>query len=265
VPQGTRNRQQVEGAAPAAAAPGADMPPPGAPAQPGKPAQSDQQEVVVTGTRPAVVATAGPPPPGARQFDGPQVGPREGGPGDGGGPRGGGGFGGPGGRGGGPGGFGGGNGAQLDVSLYHSWYFRDDVRLTAASPTLDLLGGGTIGAGGQARHKVQLNAGVIDNGIGLRFSGGWTSPISINDSGDGAGALHYSSLATLDVRLFADLQQRFMGKMWARGTRVTLAFTNVFNSRQDIRDGNGVTPQIYQPAFLDPYGRTIGIAFRRLF
>jgi hypothetical protein len=240
-----------------------NAPSPAAPPQPGAP-PNDQQEVVVTGERPSASTAARPPlRRDGMPFDGPP-GVRGGFPE--GGPRPGGGFGGPGGRGGGPpGGFGGGNGAQLDVSLYHSWYFRDDVRLAAGSPAIDLLNGGTIGSVGQARHKVQLNAGVIDNGIGLRFSGSWTSPVSVIDSGGGSGALYYSSLATLDVRLFADLQQRFMGKPWARGTRVTLAFTNVFNSRQNIRNGNGVTPQIYQPAFLDPYGRTIGIGFRRLF
>jgi hypothetical protein len=46
---------------------------------------------------------------------------------------------------------------------------------------------------------------------------------------------------------------------------VTLALSNIFNRRQDIHDGAGVIPEIYQPAFLDPYGRTLGIAFRKLF
>jgi len=27
----------------------------------------------------------------------------------------------------------------------------------------------------------------------------------------------------------------------------------------------GATPEIYQPAFLDPYGRTVGISLRKLF
>jgi outer membrane receptor protein involved in Fe transport len=46
---------------------------------------------------------------------------------------------------------------------------------------------------------------------------------------------------------------------------VTLALTNIFNRRQDIHNGAGATPEIYQPAFLDPYGRTVGISLRKLF
>jgi hypothetical protein len=162
-------------------------------------------------------------------------------------------------------GFGSGNGAQLDISLYHSWYFMDTVRLTPSSPQIDLLNGGSIGAGGQPRHQVQLNAGVIDNGIGFRASGVWSSATTVLDTGNGQGALFYSSLVSLDARLFVDLQQRFLGKIWARNARVTLTLSNILNKRQNIRDAAGTIPQIYQPAFLDPYGRTVGIAFRKLF
>lgn len=233
-----------------------------------------QEEIVVTGRRESEDEASGPPPlpdgmgpPDGPPPDGfppdgpPPVGP----PPDGMGPRPGGGFGPPGGPGGPAGGFGGGNGAQLQVSAYHSWYFQDDVLLSAGGPTVDLLNGGTIGAGGQARHKIQLNVGVIDDGIGLRFSGSWTSPTKIIDGGNGSGPLYYSSLATFDVRLFANLQQRFMGKAWARGSHLTLAVSNLFNARQNVHDASGATPQIYQPAFLDPYGRTVSISLRRLF
>ena len=105
---------------------------------------------------------------------------------------------------------------------------------------------------------------MIDNGIGFRVSGVWTSATTVLDSGNGQGALDYSSLLTLDARLFVNLQQRFLGKTWARNARVTLVLSNVLNRRQDIHDAAGGIPQIYQPAFLDPYGRTVGLAFRKL-
>jgi len=244
---------------------------------PAPPDSNSVQEVVVNGSRATDASPFGPPGGGGGGFGGPggggaRTGARAGALG-GGGPPGAGGPGGPGGRGGGGGGggraggggFGSGNGAQLDVSLYHSWYFMDTVRLTPSSPQIDLLNGGSIGAGGQPRHQLQLNAGVIDNGIGFRVSGVWTSATTVTDSGNGQGALYYSSLLTLNTRLFVDLQQRFPRKMWARNARVTLALSNIFNKRQDIHDGAGVIPEIYQPAFLDPYGRTVGIAFRKLF
>jgi iron complex outermembrane recepter protein len=232
---------------------------------PAPPDSNSPEEVVVNGRRSTDASPFGPPGGGGGGF---------GGPGGGGGAPagaragalGGGGRGGPGGRGGGGGGgFGSGNGAQLDVSLYHSWYFMDTVRLTPSSPQIDLLNGGSIGAGGQPRNQFQLNAGVIDNGIGFRVTGVWTSATTVLDSGNGEGALYYSSLPTLDARLFVNLQQRFPRKIWARNARVTLTLSNILDRRQDIHDAAGVIPQIYQPAFLDPYGRTVGIAFRKLF
>jgi hypothetical protein len=238
--------------------PDSSTPPPPPPAPQGS---QSLDEVVVNGSRAADASPFGPPGGGGR-FGGPgggggRAGARAGALG-GGGP--------PGNRGGGRGGgFGSGNGAQLDVSLYHSWYFMDTVRLTPGSPQIDLLNGGSIGAGGQPRHQIQFNGGVIDNGIGFRLSGVWTSSTAVLDSGNGGGALYYSSLLTLDTRLFVNLQQRFLGKRWARNARVTLGVSNVFNKRQDIHNGAGVIPEIYQPAFLDPYGRTVGISLRKLF
>ncbi|HEX4051180.1 MAG TPA: hypothetical protein VHY19_09900 [Steroidobacteraceae bacterium] len=223
-------------------------------------------EVEVDGSRNTDASPFGP--PGARggRFGGRGGGGARAGALSGRGPSGAGGFGRPGNRGGaGGGGFGSGNGAQLDVSLYHSWYFMDTVRLTPGSPQIDLLNGGSIGEGGQPRHQFQLNAGVIDNGIGYRVSGVWTSATAVLDSGNGEGPLYYSSLLTLDARLFVNLQQRFLGKRWARNARVTLALSNIFNKRQDIHGVAGEIPQIYQPPFLDPYGRTVGIEFRKLF
>ncbi len=239
------------------------------PPPPAPPDAQSLDEVVVNGSRAADASPFGPSGGGGGRFGGPgggggRAGARAGALGGGGPP----GSGGPGNRGGGRsggGGFGSGNGAQLDVSLYHSWYFMDTVRLTSGSPQIDLLNGGSIGAGGQPRHQFQFNGGVIDNGIGFRLSGVWTSPTTVLDSGNGAGALYYSSLLTLDTRLFVNLQQRFLGQRWARNARVTLALSNVLNRRQDIHNGAGVTPEIYQPAFLDPYGRTVGISLRKLF
>ncbi len=46
---------------------------------------------------------------------------------------------------------------------------------------------------------------------------------------------------------------------------MTLAFTNIFNQRQMVRDAFGDTPVRYQPAYLDPLGRAIHISIRKLF
>lgn len=240
----------------------------------GKQPAGDEPGLVVNGKRPDT--SDGPPPPDG--FDGPPPGPPPegmgpppgdfaGGPppgGPGGGP---GGPGGPGGRGPGGGGrFGSSNGAQLMVSVYHSWYFRDRILLQEDGPTIDLLNGGASSSGGQPRHTVQFNAGVMDNGIGLRLSGTWKSATNVVVDPDIAeDRLHFSSLMTMDLRLFGNLANRFRGKAWARGTRVSLGVSNLFNKRQRVQDGTGATPVIYQPGYLDPYGRTISFSIRRVF
>jgi len=39
---------------------------------------------------------------------------------------------------------------------------------------------------------------------------------------------------------------------------------NLFDTRQDVHDRLGVTPQAYQPDYRDPIGRTVRISFRKL-
>ncbi|WP_242187751.1 TonB-dependent receptor [Sphingomonas sp. CARO-RG-8B-R24-01] len=234
---------------------------------------ADGDDIVVEGHR--MRADALPPPdlpPGFAEGDGPPPGPPPdgmepppGGFGGPGGPRGPGGFGGPGGPPSGPpGGNGGDTAMRLQVSLFHSWYFRDRIVLRDGGASIDLLDGGSTGTGGQPRHAVQGEAGIVDNGIGLRLSGNWKSATTVTAATTAAGMLRFAALATLDVRLFANLEQRFAGR-WARATRVTLAIGNVADARQHVRDATGATPLLYQAAAIDPLGRTISLSLRRLF
>jgi hypothetical protein len=197
--------------------------------------------------------------------DGLPAGGGNGGPG--GGPRAGG-FGGRGG-GGGRGNAGGGGGGRLQFSVYHTWYFRDDILTRSGGPTLDLLDGGTQGSGGgQPRHQVEVQLGATNNGIGVRLNGAWQSPTTVNGGiGSATGDLHFSSLATANFRLFADLgaNPALLKPKWARGMRLTLSVNNIFDTRQHVHDANGDTPLSYQPAYLDPLGRTIKISIRKLF
>ncbi|MEK9212717.1 TonB-dependent receptor [Sphingomonas sp. 2378] len=137
-------------------------------------------------------------------------------------------------------------------------------------PVLDLLRGDAIGSsGGTSRHQVEAQAGYSNNGIGVRFSGNWQSATRVN-GGTPANpqALDFSSLATVDFRLFADLGQRLdlvRAHPWVRGTRISLSVDNLFNQRQRVTDGAGTVPIGYQPGYLDPLGRTVRLSIRKLF
>ncbi|WCT73596.1 TonB-dependent receptor [Sphingomonas naphthae] len=190
------------------------------------------------------------------------------GPGGGGGGGGQRGPGGPGGRfGGGPGGGGG----RLQLGIFHTWIIEDQIRIRDGLPVIDLLNGGATGtSGGTSRHQFDLQAGYNNNGIGMRLTGtyktGTTVTTGLGTSG-GTGNLRFSGLTTANFRLFVNpMQMPSMVKYpWVRGMRVSFNVTNIFNQRPKVRDATGATPLSYQPAYLDPLGRTVSISVRKLF
>ena len=46
---------------------------------------------------------------------------------------------------------------------------------------------------------------------------------------------------------------------------MTINVVNLFDQRIRVRGADGVTPLIYQSAYLDPAGRTITLSLRKLF
>lgn len=193
---------------------------------------------------------------------------------------GGGGFGGPGGGGFGGGGFGGGGGrgggggggGRLQFALFHTWHLAENITIAPGLPKLDLLDGAAVGSnGGQPRHELEAQAGYTNNGYGLRFSGNYQSSTRVDGAltGPGAGStLYFGDLATLDLRLFANFTQMpelLLKHPFLRGSRLTVAFTNIFDSKQDVRDQTGAVPVRYQADYLDPLGRRVTVSFRKLF
>ena len=72
----------------------------------------------------------------------------------------------------------------------------------------------------------------------------------------------------MNLRLFANLGQMpglVRDVPFFRGSRLTLSINNLFDSRPQVRDDTGATPLSYQPALLDPLGRSVRIGFRKMF
>lgn len=128
---------------------------------------------------------------------------------------------------------------------------------------IDRLDGGS-GAGPE--HEVQLQVGVFKSGMGMFLNGSWRSGYRLN----GASAdkdLFFGDQSTFSLNLFADLSSQpklLQAHPWLRGSRVQLQAQNLFDTRQDVHDRLGGTPQSYQEAFRDPIGRTVRISFRKL-
>jgi hypothetical protein len=173
------------------------------------------------------------------------------------------------------GGFGGRGGGgnpratRLQLALFHTVHLKERVTIADGVPVLDLLNGDVIGSGGgQARNEVEAQAGITRYGLGARLTANWKSGTHV-DSGVGGATtdLDFSSLATVNLRLFANLGVRrelVQKHPILRGTRLTLAVNNLFDEKQTVRDATGVIPVTYQPDYLDPRGRVVQFSVRKL-
>jgi iron complex outermembrane recepter protein len=150
--------------------------------------------------------------------------------------------------------------------VYHTMHLTDSVTLRDSLPRIDLLSGGTIGRGGQARHEVEVQAGVAKNGFGARITGDWQSATRVRGAVV-ADDLRFSGLATVNLRLFANVGQlpwAIKSAPWLRGARISFGVNNLLNARQRVTDGTGATPLSYRPGYLDPFGRTVRITIRKM-
>jgi hypothetical protein len=165
--------------------------------------------------------------------------------------------------------FGGGGrqGGRLQFSITDTVTLVDEATIRSGLPRLDYLHGDALGStGGRPRHQVEAQAGYFNNGLGARVSADWRSGTRV-DSTTGED-LRFSPLATFDLRLFANLGERFdlvAKHPWLRGSSVRFQMNNVFNSKPRVRDESGDVPNNFQADLLDPLGRTISISIRKLF
>ncbi len=213
------------------------------------------------GTRPPADGNGATPPagnaPGATSPAAPTAG----------GPPAGAGRGGFGGGGGGGGFFGNRNGGRLNLSMTHTVTLKDELDIAPGLDPLDYLDGEALNAtGGRPRHAVQLEGGYYNNGLGARLTANWRAATRV----DGAGGqdLRFSDYATLDLRLFANLGERFdlvAKNPFFIGSSVRFEVKNILNERPVVRGADGTVPFAYQADRLEPLGRTVSISFRKLF
>ncbi|HEX8579515.1 MAG TPA: TonB-dependent receptor [Allosphingosinicella sp.] len=163
--------------------------------------------------------------------------------------------------------------SRLTLSLHYTATLVDEILTREGGPVLDLLNGSATDVrGGRARHAIDFQAGVFKGGLGARVKVGWQSGTTLSGlaapSAPGSGDLTFANRATVNINLFANLAEYFKGPKapdWMKGMRVSFGITNLFNSRPDVRDEAGLTPFSYQPAYLDPLGRTVSFSLRKVF
>jgi iron complex outermembrane receptor protein len=175
-----------------------------------------------------------------------------------GGPRGGGGL---------PFGRGGDGRGRYFLNANYSIALQNDVQLALDGPVYDQLAGEVIGGGVVPKHTASLSGGFFWNGYGTRITGNYIGKARLQGSGlPGSSDLFYGDLATLDLRLFANLGDIFKQDSGVlKGFRVALVIDNVFDTRRKVTDAQGNIPDAYNPLRLDPVGRYLGIDLRKMF
>jgi iron complex outermembrane receptor protein len=174
-------------------------------------------------------------------------------------------------RGGGRGGFGRGRGGgRWNVSLFHTVRLTETILIAPGVPELDLLNGSAIGNnGGVARHSVELEGGWFNKGIGMRLSGNYGSATRVDGGlATGATGLNFGALATLNARLFIDLDQQesiVKAVPLLKGSRLSFRVDNVFDAQRRVTNDLGEVPLGFQAARLDPIGRIVEVSLRKRF
>jgi hypothetical protein len=156
---------------------------------------------------------------------------------------------------------------RLTFSLTDTITLVDRAMIRPDLPQLDYLHGAPVGqTGGQPRHQVQAQAGWSNNGMGARIGANWRSATRVDTlTGD---TLHFSPVATFDLRLFANVGQYLpivSRHPWLRGASMRFEVGNIFNASPRVRNAAGAIPIGYQPSMLEPLGRTFMLSFRKQF
>ncbi len=152
----------------------------------------------------------------------------------------------------------------LWVSATTNYRLEDRLTLRGTGPVLDLLDGATLsGTGGRPRWDVDLNGhfsyGLFNLGVYGRIQG----PTRIR-SDIAASDLRFSGRTWLVLYSFIRMEN-VIKKPWAKGLNVNFTVENLLNDRINVTDRNGNTPNRFQPAYIDPIGRSIRVGVRKLF
>ncbi|WP_228243154.1 TonB-dependent siderophore receptor [Porphyrobacter sp. GA68] len=158
------------------------------------------------------------------------------------------------------------SGGRWRLTLDYTRELESTVLISAQGPELDLLNGDALVPGGVPENRFGARFFGFYNGIGGRLAFNWFSPTDVRGTGaPGSADLRFGGLAKLDLRVFTDLGRLFPETAALSGTRLSFLVDNVFDERQRVVDGDGVTPPRFQPFLLDPTGRYVGVEIRKLF
>ncbi len=153
---------------------------------------------------------------------------------------------------------------SLWVSATTNYRLEDRLTLRNGGAVLDLLDGATLnGTGGRPRWDVDLNGNFSYGVFNLGLYGRLQGPTRIRND-IAASDLRFSGRTWLVLYSFIQVD-KIVQKPWAKGLNVNFTVENLLNDRINVTDRNGQTPNRFQPAYIDPLGRSIRVGVRKLF
>jgi iron complex outermembrane recepter protein len=159
-----------------------------------------------------------------------------------------------------------GAGWRLNANFTHQWQVAYKRLMRPDLPRVDLLSGGAGFGTPQSRHRVQSTLGLAYNGTGAQLNSNWTSASHL-DTGTATAPsrLDFGSTLRFDLQAFTNVGTLFPATKSLQGVRISLAVENVLDSKQRVKDQDGVTPLRYQPYLMNPLGRVLSLSFRKAF
>lgn len=162
--------------------------------------------------------------------------------------------------------------SRVYLSVFYTRRIQSEIRLTANGPLLNLLDGFALNSlGGRPRHELALTGGLFRRGLGVRTSLNWRSGSRVSGGSNQMNAapsqLEFRYKPIVNMDLFLNPEDRIIGNMpsWIKGTQIVLSIANAANARPSVKDGAGRTPLRFQPAYLDPIGRSLELSVRKVF
>lgn len=153
----------------------------------------------------------------------------------------------------------------LNASLTPTLKLEDQLWLGPGTVPLDLLDGDSITAsGGRSRWDVQADLSLFRDGLGLYLQSIWHSGSRARNPAPNAD-LSFAPLGTTNLTVYSDLERLLPNEGWAKKLMIDVMVHNIANTRPRVRDRLGTTSVAYQPAYLDPLGRTVTLRMFKRF
>jgi iron complex outermembrane recepter protein len=155
----------------------------------------------------------------------------------------------------------------LQINASHTFLLESTSIIRDGLDVINLLDGGAIGiGGGRQRNVSDASVALMRGATGVRLNAARRG-VSFLRTGSvtAPDLLTYAPITKIDLRAFADLGTLFPKIKMAKGFKLTLTMENLAGNRQRITNAANVVPASFQPAYLDPIGRTVMVELRKVF